>query len=263
MIEMGYSLTKPCPDGGKGMDVGEVTVNIGTGHSIEGTQGDALEIVGKAYQPLPPYPEKARAESRRGKLYLSIVVDPDGRVVDARIVKSLDELLDKLALDTIRTWRFNVSSGAKATVFPVALNFQIPCLSPVAQEQLSIDSPRVVIDDVELKGATHLPETVKEQLLVSLKQRGYEEDSDWIGDLENLVTRAETDGWPDREDEGYVGFSVGAQWKPIRREPGLLHVSVTIQVDEGKQKRLAKVEFRYVDTHLVPPVFASVQTFGS
>lgn len=138
MIEMGYSLTKPCPDGGKGMDVGEVTVDIGTGQTIEGEQGDALKIVDKVYQPLPPYPETARAEWRRGQLYLSIVVNPDGRVVDARIVKSLDEVLDKPALEIVRTWRFKVTTGGKTTVFPVTLSFQIPCLDDVTDAQCPI-----------------------------------------------------------------------------------------------------------------------------
>src|SRR5258708_5971543 len=75
-------------------------------------------------------------------------------------------------------------------------------MSSVAQEQLSIGRPKVVIDDVELKGATHLPETVKEQLVGSLKQREYEEGANWIGDLENLVSREENDGWPDRNNDG-------------------------------------------------------------
>ena len=127
-IDMRYNLTKPCPDGSKGFDVGDIKVDIGTGHVIEGAQGDALKIVGKLSQPLPPYPEKARAEWRRGQLYLSIVVNPNGEVVDAEIVKSLDELLDKSALDTVRTWRFKVTTGGKTTVFPVTLSFQIPCL---------------------------------------------------------------------------------------------------------------------------------------
>jgi len=128
LIEMGYSLTKPCPDGGKGFDTGDIKVEIGTGQVIDGEQGDALKIVGNIYRPWPPYPEKARAEWRRGQLYLSIVVNPDGRVVDAEIVKSLDEVLDKPALEMVRTWRFKVTPGGKTTVFPVILSFQIPCL---------------------------------------------------------------------------------------------------------------------------------------
>jgi len=128
LMEIGYSLTKPCPDGGKGFDVGDIKVDIGTGHVIDGEQGDALKIVGNLYRPSPPYPEKARAESRRGQLYLSIVVNPEGKVVDAEIVKSLDEVLDKPALEMVRTWRFKVTPGGKTTVFAVTLSFQIPCL---------------------------------------------------------------------------------------------------------------------------------------
>jgi TonB family protein len=127
-IELGYSLSKRCPDGSKGSDVGDVKIDMGTGQVVEGEQGDALKILGKVSQPLPPYPDKARAEWRRGQLYLSIVVNPNGEVVDAKIVKSLDEVLDKPALETIRTWQFKVSAGGKTTAFPVTLSFQIPCL---------------------------------------------------------------------------------------------------------------------------------------
>lgn len=127
-IEMTYSLTKPCPDGGKGMDAGDIKVDIGAGSVVEGEQGDALKIIGKLYQPWPPYPERARSEWRRGQLYLSIVVSPDGKVVDAKVVKSLDELLDKPALETVRRWQFKVTAGGKTTVFPVTLSFHIPCL---------------------------------------------------------------------------------------------------------------------------------------
>ena len=49
-------------------------------------------------------------------------------LVVAKIVKLLDEVLDKPALETVRTWRFKVTPGGKTTVFPVTLTFQIPCL---------------------------------------------------------------------------------------------------------------------------------------
>jgi hypothetical protein len=128
--------------------------------------------------------------------------------------------------------------------------------SPMAQAQMPIDRPKVAIDVVELEG-TGLPKAIQEQLVTSLKQRGWEEDSDWVADLENIVVRAETDGWPDRENQGYLWFSVRAEWKPIRREPGLLHVLVNIKVDEGQQERVGKIEFHDVGTHLTPSVFDS------
>jgi outer membrane protein assembly factor BamA len=104
---------------------------------------------------------------------------------------------------------------------------------------------------------TLLPKTVQEQLVTSLKQREWEENSDWVADLETMVIRAESEGWPDRENQGYLNFSVSASWKPLRREPGLLHVLVTVHVDEGQQKRLKKIEFRDVGGYLGPPVFDS------
>jgi hypothetical protein len=111
---------------------------------------------------------------------------------------------------------------------------------------------KVVIDVVELDG-TLLPEALQEQLVTSLKQREWDGNSNWVADLEIIVSGAETEGWPDRENQGYLGFSVSAWWKPLRREPGLLHVLVTINVNEGQQKRLDKIEFRYVGDQLGPP----------
>jgi len=129
-------------------------------------------------------------------------------------------------------------------------------MSLIAEAQSSNDHPKVVIDAVELKG-TLLPEAVQERLVTSLKEYEYEEDSDWVKDLEDTVVRAESEGWPDRENQGYVGFSVSAEWKPLRREPGMLHVLVTVCVNEGQQKRLKAIEFRYVGDRLGRPVFDS------
>ena len=129
-------------------------------------------------------------------------------------------------------------------------------MSPTAQPQSSINHSKVAIDVIELEG-TRLSEVIQKQLVTSLKQSEWEEASDWVANLESLVVRAETQGWPDRENQGYLGFSVSARWKPLRREPGLVHVLVTVHVDEGQQKRLEKVAFRYVGDHLGPPVFDS------
>jgi hypothetical protein len=127
-------------------------------------------------------------------------------------------------------------------------------ISLLAEAQSSNDRAKVVIDAVELKG-TLLPEAVQERLVTSLKQHEYEEDSDWVKDLEDTVGRAENEGWPDRENQGYAGFYVSVEWKPLRREPGMLHVLVTVCVNEGQPKRLKAIEFRYVGDSLGRPVF--------
>ena len=142
----------------------------------------------------------------------------------------------------------------KLTLLAVLLGLVV---SSVIQAQVSPDCPKVVIDDIDLQGAIHLPGSVKERLVASLMHREYEEKSDWIGDVRNIVIRAETDSWPDRQNQGYLGFSVEARWKMLRREPGLLHVLVTIALDEGQQKRLKAITFRYLGAHIASPVFDS------
>jgi outer membrane protein assembly factor BamA len=150
-------------------------------------------------------------------------------------------------------FNYDAVTFLKLTLFPVIF---VVGMSPMAQAQSSIDRPKVAIDVVELEG-TRLPEDIQQQLVTSLKQREFEEDSTWVQNLENIVIRAETDGWPNRENQGYLGFSVSAQWKPLRREPGLLHVLVTVGVDEGQQKKLKAIKFRYVGDRLGRPVIDS------
>ena len=124
-------------------------------------------------------------------------------------------------------------------------------MSAIIAAQSPVDHPKVVIEEVELEDSL-LPKAAQEQLVSSLKEREWEEGSQWVADLENIVIRAEQEGWPDRENQGYGGFSVGASWKPVWRELGLLHVQVTVNVSEGQPKRVEKIEFRWVNEHLGP-----------
>jgi hypothetical protein len=91
--------------------------------------------------------------------------------------------------------------------------------SAIAQTQKPIDHPRVVIEAVELEGSL-LPKAAQEQLVSSLKEREWVEGSEWVNDLEHIVIRAEQEAWPDRVNQGYLGFSVGASWKRFGESPG-------------------------------------------
>jgi hypothetical protein len=126
----------------------------------------------------------------------------------------------------------------------------------MAQTQSSIEHPKLVIDVVELEG-TRLPKEVQERLVTSLKEREWEEGSNWEGEVSNMVISAEENDWPDGENQGYLGFSLSVQWKPLRRGPGLLHVLATIHVNEGQQRRLEKMEIRFAGGHSDSPVFDS------
>lgn len=122
-VETTYRISGACPDGRS--DAGEITVDLCP--DLEGGRTDVLKLLGSDFRPLPDYPEVARSQRRRGQLYLSLVVNSDSSVTDVRVVKALDELLDRLALETVRTWRFDVSLGGKATRFFLTLSYRIPC----------------------------------------------------------------------------------------------------------------------------------------
>ena len=130
--------------------------------------------------------------------------------------------------------------------------------SLMSHAQSWVDHRKIAIEVVELDG-TLLPKTVQEQLVTSLKQREWEENSDWEADVRSMVITAEQEGWPDRENQGYSGFSVSEEWKPLRREPGLLRVLVTVHVNEGTQKRLKSIEIREVGEHKGQPALVANQ----
>lgn len=58
------------------------------------------------YKPEPAYSEKARAARYQGHVVLYIVVNAQGEVEAARVVKPLGLGLDQRALQTVRTWKF-------------------------------------------------------------------------------------------------------------------------------------------------------------
>lgn len=126
--------------------------------------------------------------------------------------------------------------------------------SLMSHAQSWVDHPKIAIEVVELEG-TRLSQADQEQLIASLKQREWEEKPDWEADVTNLVINAER--WQDWENEGYSGCSLSVGWKPLRREPGLLHVLVTVHVNEGTQKRLKSIEIRDVGEHKGLPALVS------
>jgi TonB family protein len=58
------------------------------------------------YKPEPAYSEEARKAKYQGTVVLWIVVDVQGNVTDARVVRPLGLGLDEKAVETVRTWKF-------------------------------------------------------------------------------------------------------------------------------------------------------------
>lgn len=87
---------------GAGLGPGEGGGFGGGAYSVGGNVTAPIPI----YKPEPPYSEEARKAKYQGTVVLYIVVDTQGNVIDARVVKPLGLGLDEKALDTVRTWKF-------------------------------------------------------------------------------------------------------------------------------------------------------------
>jgi TonB family protein len=73
----------------------------------------------------PVYPAVARAAGVEGSVMLSVAVDADGKVSDAKVLRSVP-LLDQAALDAVKQWEYEPmrrGSVAVPSVMTVTVNF--------------------------------------------------------------------------------------------------------------------------------------------
>jgi TonB family protein len=76
----------------------------------------------------PIYPPLALKANVRGTVLIEALIDRDGAVADARILRSIP-LLDQAALDAVQQWRFTptlLNGEPQAVVMTVAVNFAQP-----------------------------------------------------------------------------------------------------------------------------------------
>jgi len=106
------------PGNGAGVGPGS-DANMGGGAYRPGGGVTAPRAI---YQPEPEYSDEARKAKFQGSVLLWLVVGPDGRPRDVRLVRSVGMGLDEKALETVRTWRFE--PGCKDGV-PVAVQVHV------------------------------------------------------------------------------------------------------------------------------------------
>jgi TonB family protein len=87
---------------GGGLGPGEGGGFGGGAYSVGGGVSAPIPI----YKPEPAYSEEARKAKYQGTVVLWIVVDAQGSVTDAKVVRPLGLGLDEKALETVRTWKF-------------------------------------------------------------------------------------------------------------------------------------------------------------
>jgi TonB family protein len=75
---------------------------------------------------MPEYPAVAKSARVGGTVQVELTVAPDGKVADARVVKSVP-ILDQAALDAVKQWEYTptrLKGVAVPVIVNVAINFQ-------------------------------------------------------------------------------------------------------------------------------------------
>jgi protein TonB len=76
----------------------------------------------------PTYPQVAKDASIQGLVIVEAVIDEEGRVTNARVIKPVHGLLDQAALEAVRRWTYTPTllNGAPVSVLlNVAVNFAL------------------------------------------------------------------------------------------------------------------------------------------
>jgi TonB family protein len=106
----------------------------GSSTAMTGNGSDAEDIhpAFPVYSPHPPVSDRSLLPSSVQKIVVDVSVDAFGQVVSETLVKGLGNRLDKIVLETVRTWRFQpatLNGKAVATeaelIFPFNLDYPI------------------------------------------------------------------------------------------------------------------------------------------
>jgi TonB family protein len=88
--------------------------------------GGAVRNPTKTRDVAPVYPALAKSNRIGGTVQLELTIGPDGKVADARVLKSVP-VLDQAALDAVRQWEYaptRVKGVAVPVIVTVAIDFQ-------------------------------------------------------------------------------------------------------------------------------------------
>lgn len=80
------------------------------------------------YKKEPEYSEEARKAKYQGTVVLYIEVDPTGRAINPRVVRSLGLGLDEKAIEAVKQWKFKpgYKDGKAVTVAAtIEVNFRL------------------------------------------------------------------------------------------------------------------------------------------
>nr|WP_315464754.1 TonB family protein [uncultured Rhodoferax sp.] len=108
--------------------------------------GEDLPDLVLAERSEPAWDTATMTELRSGRVEVRFDVGIDGRTAAARVVNSSNKVLDKVALDTIRTWRFERISRPRSAAVEFGFDLDdgrtaTPAAAPAAIELSAIEQP--------------------------------------------------------------------------------------------------------------------------
>jgi len=89
--------------------------------------GGGLKAPAKIKDVRPQYPPIAMRSKVQGVVIVETLIDQDGNVADARILRSIP-LLDEAALDAVQQWKFaptQLNGVPQAVIMTVTVNFNL------------------------------------------------------------------------------------------------------------------------------------------
>lgn len=85
---------------------------------------DGVKPPRSTYAPDPEYTDHARRKKIQGTVVLACVITATGTTRDVQIIKSLEQGLDKQAVDAVRSWRFEPATRDGSPV-PVEIKVEV------------------------------------------------------------------------------------------------------------------------------------------
>ena len=122
--EISYGFGRNCPAATS--DFGEVSTN---GRLLD-KNGKVVGTMDYDHDELPYYFEEDRKAGITGEMVLSLTFDDQGKLKEVHVLKSLSPHLDEEALQTVRTWTFNLtntSSGVAHRDLQLKLSYEGSC----------------------------------------------------------------------------------------------------------------------------------------
>jgi TonB family protein len=92
-------------------------------------QGGDIQKFSNWVQANISYPPAARESGKQGKVFISFIVEPDGKVTNVKVIRSIDPLLDDEAVRGVKSapdWEPGLQKGTPVRVsFSMTINFQL------------------------------------------------------------------------------------------------------------------------------------------